>query len=79
MRILITAASSRLSHELAGALAKSHEVVLTDRRQVSTQYSFARSDLATTNPPTSWYGAWTPSSTRARSLPATECQTSLTI
>ena len=45
MRILITAASSRLSHELAGALAKSHEVVLTDRRQVSTQYSFTRSDL----------------------------------
>ena len=45
MRILITAAASRPSQELAGSLAKGHEVVLTDRSQVSTQHSFVRSDL----------------------------------
>ena len=45
MRILITAAASRPSQELAASLAKGHEVVLTDRSQVSTQHSFVRSDL----------------------------------
>ena len=45
MRILITAAASRPSQELAASLAKGHEVVLTDPSQVSTQHSFVRSDL----------------------------------
>ena len=45
MRILITSAGSRLSQELAARLAAGHDVVLTDRRDVSTAGRFVRSDL----------------------------------
>jgi hypothetical protein len=45
MNILITRAATRLSQELAAALAKSHDVTLTERRQVSIQGSFTQSDL----------------------------------
>ena len=45
MKILITSAGSRLSKELAASLSGSHEVVLTDRVEVSTPHKFVRSDL----------------------------------
>ncbi len=45
MKILITAAASRLSRELAASLSDGHDVVLTDRKEVSTGRSFTRSDL----------------------------------
>ena len=45
MKILITSAASRLAQELAASLSKSHQVRLTDRRQVSTPHEFVRSDL----------------------------------
>ena len=45
MKILITSAASRLARELASGLSRSHDVLLTDRRQVSTERNFVRADL----------------------------------
>lgn len=45
MNILITSAASRLAQELAASLSKTHQVRLTDRRDVQTVHKFVRSDL----------------------------------
>ena len=45
MRVLITSAATRLSQELARSLSADHEVVLTDRRAVTTDNEFAHSEL----------------------------------
>jgi uronate dehydrogenase len=45
MKILITSAASRLQQELATALGRSHDIRLTDRKDVATNHEFVRSDL----------------------------------
>lgn len=45
MRVLITSAAARLPRELAASLAGSHDVQLTDRKQVEADLSFVQSDL----------------------------------
>ena len=45
MKILITAAASRLSQDLGASLSDDHDVVLTDRKKVSTGQGFTRSEL----------------------------------
>ena len=45
MKILITSAASRLAQGLASGLSRGHDVLLTDRKQVSTEGSFVRADL----------------------------------
>lgn len=45
MKILITGAASRLSQELADSLSGDHDVTLTDRKGVSTDHTFVRSEL----------------------------------
>ena len=45
MKVLITAAASRLSRELAESLAAGHEVVLTDVKPVPTDMRFVQSEL----------------------------------
>ena len=45
MRILITMGASRLAQDLAGSLGDDHEVVLTDRKHVSTGHEFVLSEL----------------------------------
>ena len=50
MKVLITAAGSGLSRQLADSLGSDHEVLLTDREDVSTGHAFVRSDLNHTQP-----------------------------
>ena len=50
MKVLITAAGSGLSRQLAEALADDHEVLSTDREDVATDRAFVRSDLNHTDP-----------------------------
>lgn len=45
MKILITAAATRLSQELAASLSIKHQIRLTDRRHVPTKLEFVRSEL----------------------------------
>ena len=45
MRVLITAASSRLSRELSAALSRDNDVLLTDRSEVPTDQRFVSCDL----------------------------------
>ena len=50
MKVLITAAGDGLARQLADSLGDVHEVLLTDREDVSTRFSFVRSDLNHTQP-----------------------------
>ena len=50
MKVLITAAGRGLSRQLADSLGSDHEVLLTDREDVSTGHAFVRSDLNHTQP-----------------------------
>ena len=50
MKILITSAAAGLSRQLASSLGDDHEVLLTDRDEVSTPFRFVRSDLNNTPP-----------------------------
>ena len=45
MRVLITSAASHLPQELAESLNGSHQIRLTDRKEVSSDLEFVRSDL----------------------------------
>ena len=50
VKILITSAAAGMSRQLASSLGDDHEVLLTDRDEVSTPFRFVRSDLNHTPP-----------------------------
>ena len=50
MKVLITSAGDSLARQLADSLGDNHEILLTDREDVSTRFSFVRSDLNHTQP-----------------------------
>ena len=50
MKVLITSAAAGLSRQLASSLGDDHEILLTDRDEVSTPFRFVRSDLNHTPP-----------------------------
>ena len=50
VKVLITSAAAGLSRQLASSLGDDHEILLTDREDVSTGFPFVRSDLNHTAP-----------------------------
>ena len=49
MRILITAGESKLTKTLCKSLSVDHEIIVTDRDDVSSDFEFVRSDLNDTD------------------------------
>ena len=45
MKVLITSAGDNLARQIASSLGDDHEILLTDREDVSTRFPFVRSDL----------------------------------
>ena len=50
MKVLITSAGDNLAGQIASSLGDDHEILLTDREDVSTRFPFVRSDLNHTQP-----------------------------
>ena len=50
MKVLITSAGDNLTGQIANSLGDDHEILLTDREDVSTRFPFVRSDLNHTQP-----------------------------
>ena len=50
MKVLITSAGDNLPRQIANSLGDDHEILLTDREDVSTRFPFVRSDLNHTAP-----------------------------
>ena len=50
MKVLITSARDNLAGQTANSLGDDHEILLTDREDVSTRFPFVRSDLNHTAP-----------------------------
>ena len=50
MKVLITSAGDNLARQIASSLGDDHEILLTDREDVSTRFPFVRSDLNHTQP-----------------------------
>ena len=50
MKVLITSAGDNLTGQIANSLGDDHEILLTDREDVSTRFPFVRSDLNHTAP-----------------------------
>ena len=50
MKVLITSAGDNLARQIANSLGVDHDILLTDREDVSTRFPFVRSDLNHTQP-----------------------------